>query len=563
VTALVEERRPPDRGVRYFIRNQNAWSWAALGLGIVTLATMIVGTILVLDAFGWTQFCPEQATASDCTSTEPLAAGLTSSGLGMVLRATFLLTLVTVGVAVVSWFRYQTQAAKEATVAGAVLALQGAMLALALGWFRGSDVPRFARNFLDLELLGSNVGFVWSEISGNFGSILMASIPWAINFAALGLIGWLIWRTATSDHPFAEPVRTMVLAGAAFVVIGLVLDLTGQVTGTLSWLRITDRIGEVEWRYPTGYEVDLPNSLTVPFFGRDIDLPNGIRFDGMLQGIGSIIRFAALWFGFGAAAGMLGRWVLRLRKGSGIAAGPVRAAMWMLVAGYAVGVAKGIVATAPIPSFSRGAWNTLILSVSGAAIGFGGGLLLSLFMMSKRAVIRAPARIYINFFRGTPLIWQISFAGIGLAPALRLDLSVYLIAILVLGFNLAAYSAEVYRAGIQSIERGQMEASRTLGLTYLQSLWYVIVPQAIRRVIPPLLNEFVILIKDTSLVSVLGLVAADKELLGVARQIYSDTFDATAWLGAAAGFLIITLPMIRIVTIVERRMRSGLTSVIG
>jgi ABC-type amino acid transport system permease subunit len=121
----------------------------------------------------------------------------------------------------------------------------------------------------------------------------------------------------------------------------------------------------------------------------------------------------------------------------------------------------------------------------------------------------------------------------------------------------------VYRAGIQSLERGQIEASRTLGLSYFQSMRYVIMPQAIRRVIPPLLNEFVILIKDTSLVSVLGLTIAQKELLGIGRDIYSSSFDATAWLGAAAGYLIITLPMIGIVTIVEKRLRSGLTSVIG
>jgi His/Glu/Gln/Arg/opine family amino acid ABC transporter permease subunit len=220
-------------------------------------------------------------------------------------------------------------------------------------------------------------------------------------------------------------------------------------------------------------------------------------------------------------------------------------------------------ASPPLPDFLTGAKNTLILSLAGAAIGFIGGLFLALFTMSKRGVVRAPARLYINFFRGTPLIWQISFAGIGVVPALRLDISPYWVAILVLGLNLAAYSSEVYRAGIQSIERGQMEASRTLGLSYLQSLQYVIVPQAIRRVIPPLLNEFVILIKDTSLVSVLGLALSQKELLGVGRTIYSNTFDATAWLGAAGGFLIITLPMIRIVTIVENRMRSGLTSAIG
>ena len=81
--------------------------------------------------------------------------------------------------------------------------------------------------------------------------------------------------------------------------------------------------------------------------------------------------------------------------------------------------------------------------------------------------------------------------------------------------------------------------------------------------IPPLLNEFVILIKDTSLVSVLGLTIGEKELLGIARDIYGSTYDATAWIGAAIGYLVITIPMIRVVNIIERRLRSGLTSVIG
>jgi polar amino acid transport system permease protein len=139
----------------------------------------------------------------------------------------------------------------------------------------------------------------------------------------------------------------------------------------------------------------------------------------------------------------------------------------------------------------------------------------------------------------------------------------YRVAIAVLGLNLAAYSAEVYRAGIQSLERGQIEAARSLGLSYLQAMRFVVVPQAIRRVIPPLTNEFVILIKDTSLVTVLGLAFFQKELLGAGKDIYSSTANATAFLGSAAGYLIITLPMIRLVTYLERRLRSGLTSVVG
>ena len=213
--------------------------------------------------------------------------------------------------------------------------------------------------------------------------------------------------------------------------------------------------------------------------------------------------------------------------------------------------------------FLRGALNTLILAVTGEGIGIAIGLLLSVFTLSTRAIVRAPARVYINFFRGTPLLWQLSFFSFGIALGLRLNLGPYQIAILVLGLNAGAYSAEIFRAGIQSIERGQFEAARSLGMSYFKALRLVILPQAIRRVIPPLTNEFVILIKDTSLVFVLGLTVAQKELLGVGRDIYSSTFDATAWLGSAAGYLIITIPMIRIVTLVERRLRSGLTSVIG
>lgn len=220
------------------------------------------------------------------------------------------------------------------------------------------------------------------------------------------------------------------------------------------------------------------------------------------------------------------------------------------------------------PRFVNGAKNTVILSVLGGALGMALGLVIALFSMSKRRVVRAPARIYINFFRGTPLIWQLSFAGLGVVTALRLGFfsgtsGPYRVAIAVLALNLAAYSAEVYRAGIQSLERGQIEAARSLGLSYFQAMRFVIVPQAVRRVIPPLTNEFVILIKDTSLVIVLGLAFNQKELLGVGRDIYNSTFNATAWLGSAAGYLIITLPMIRLVTLLERKLRSGLTTVVG
>jgi polar amino acid transport system permease protein len=214
-------------------------------------------------------------------------------------------------------------------------------------------------------------------------------------------------------------------------------------------------------------------------------------------------------------------------------------------------------------AFVHGAVITLFLAFGGEIGGIIIGLTLSVFTLSARRSVRAPARAYINFFRGTPLIWQLLFFYFGLAFAFKLSLSTLQTALIVFSLNTGAYSAEVFRAGIQSIERGQMEAARSLGMTYLQAMRYAIVPQGIRRVIPPLMNEFVILIKDTALITVLGLELGQRDILDVARTGVSDTFNGTFWIGAAAGYLIITLPLIRVVNSVEHRLRSGLTGIVG
>ena len=214
-------------------------------------------------------------------------------------------------------------------------------------------------------------------------------------------------------------------------------------------------------------------------------------------------------------------------------------------------------------SFVAGAKNTVVLAAGGEAFGIVLGLFLAMLILSTRVVVRAPARTYINFFRATPLIWQISFVYFGLVLAVRLPIDVYQVAILVLGLNAGAYSAEIFRAGIQSVERGQIEASRSLGMSYMQAMRYVILPQAVRRVIPPLTNEFIILLKDTSLVYLLGLAPFERELFGVGRDAYSINFNATPYIGTVLGYLAITLPMIRVVTWLEKKLRSGLTGIIG
>jgi His/Glu/Gln/Arg/opine family amino acid ABC transporter permease subunit len=213
-------------------------------------------------------------------------------------------------------------------------------------------------------------------------------------------------------------------------------------------------------------------------------------------------------------------------------------------------------------AFVTGAKNTIFLAVVGEVGGIILGLILAILVLSKRRVVRAPARLYINFFRGTPLIWQLSVFYFGLVLGFRLPISTFQTAMLVFALNTGAYAAEVFRAGIQSIERGQMEAARSLGMSYLEAMRFAIVPQAVRRVIPPLMNEFVILIKDTSLIIVLGLAESEYDLFTTARTGHAATFNATFFVAAAAGYLAVTLPLIRLVNAVERRLRSGLVGVV-
>ena len=213
--------------------------------------------------------------------------------------------------------------------------------------------------------------------------------------------------------------------------------------------------------------------------------------------------------------------------------------------------------------FLRGAKNTMQLATVGEVGGIVLGLLLAVLVISQHRVARAPARLYINFFRGTPLLVQLFFFQYLFLLGFQLSLGTFTIAIIVFILNTAAYASEVFRAGIESIERGQMEAARSLGMSYLQAMRYAIVPQAVRRVIPPLMNEFVILIKDTALISVLGLLAAEQDIFGFARERYSSTGNATFFIGASLAYLVVTLPLIRLVTYVENRLRSGLTGRVG
>ncbi|MGB3681970.1 MAG: amino acid ABC transporter permease [Rubrobacteraceae bacterium] len=193
---------------------------------------------------------------------------------------------------------------------------------------------------------------------------------------------------------------------------------------------------------------------------------------------------------------------------------------------------------------------TLSLALLAEVIGIALGLALSLLKISRSRLLSFPAQIYIDLFRGTPLLIQIIIIYFT-TPLIGLRFtSLFYAGLAALALNSAAYVAEIFRSGIQSIDKGQMEAGRASGLSYAQTMRFIIVPQAFRRVIPPLTNEFVMLIKDTSLVSVIGLA----ELLRAARVLQSATFNGTPLIAAALLYLAICLPLIYLTNILERRL---------
>ena len=193
---------------------------------------------------------------------------------------------------------------------------------------------------------------------------------------------------------------------------------------------------------------------------------------------------------------------------------------------------------------------TVLLAFFAEALGVVLGLVFALLKISRFRILSFPAQLYIDVFRGTPLLVQIIFIYFA-TPLIGLRFeSLFFAGLTALTLNSAAYVAEIFRSGIQSIDRGQMEAGRASGLSYGQTMRYIIVPQAFRRVIPPLTNEFVVIIKDTSIVSVIGL----EELLRAARVLQSATANATPLVVAALIYLAICLPLIYLANGLERRL---------
>ena len=177
------------------------------------------------------------------------------------------------------------------------------------------------------------------------------------------------------------------------------------------------------------------------------------------------------------------------------------------------------------------------------------GILLALVRISKVAVFPKLAEIYIYVMRGTPLMLQIMFIYYGLPLMLNVQISDFPAAILAFVANYAAYFAEIFRGGIQSIPKGQYEGAKVLGFTYRQTMWHIVLPQVVKRVIPPLGNETITLLKDTSLVYILAM----NDLMRVTRAFVQRDFDTMPFLVAAVFYLVCTAILTKILTYVEKR----------
>ncbi len=211
----------------------------------------------------------------------------------------------------------------------------------------------------------------------------------------------------------------------------------------------------------------------------------------------------------------------------------------------------------------NGIWTTILLTIVSFLLVMVFGLLVALCRLSKIGLIRGISTVYVEIIRGIPMLvqlifWYFAFPSMiqGIGEGLNIDAFInykanaVAMAILGLTIGYSAYMSEVYRAGIQSISKGQMEAARSLGMTYIQAMRHVILPQAVRVILPPVGNEFITLLKDSSLVSVVAV--ADMTRRG--REFMAANFiPIQTWVMIALLYLVMTLLAARLVTWLERK----------
>ncbi|MUG83105.1 ABC transporter permease subunit [Staphylococcus aureus] len=204
--------------------------------------------------------------------------------------------------------------------------------------------------------------------------------------------------------------------------------------------------------------------------------------------------------------------------------------------------------------FLKGIKITILISLIGVALGSILGAFVALMKLSKIKIISWIASIYIEILRGTPMLVQVFIVFFGITAALGLDISALVCGIIALVINSSAYIAEIIRAGINAVDKGQMEAARSLGLNYRQTMKSVIMPQAIKNILPALGNEFVTLIKESSIVSTIGV----GEIMFNAQVVQGISFDPfTPLLVAAALYFVLTFVLTRIMNMIEGRLNAS------
>ena len=202
-----------------------------------------------------------------------------------------------------------------------------------------------------------------------------------------------------------------------------------------------------------------------------------------------------------------------------------------------------------VPSVFQGFLMALAIVLVAFPLAIPFGFVLALMRISKSRVLRAVSGFYVNIVRGTPAFLQIYIAFFGL-PLAGVQIPSYPLGVAVMALNSSAYLCEIFRAGIQSIPKGQNEAARSLGMTAAQTMLYVIVPQTFRNVLPTMTSEFILLYKDTSLLAAVGVM----EVVMYAKTIVASTGSITPYIVAALFYLVVTLPLARVVGKLEGRL---------
>lgn len=203
-----------------------------------------------------------------------------------------------------------------------------------------------------------------------------------------------------------------------------------------------------------------------------------------------------------------------------------------------------------LPILLMGAGVTIEITAFSVAIGFFIGLFVGIARISQFKILRIMAAVYADCIRGTPLLIQIFLIYFALPMAIGQRVEPFIAAVAACGINSGAYVSEIFRAGIQAIDVGQMEAGRSLGLTWWQTMRFIILPQAFKNILPPLGNEFIAMLKDSSLVSVIGF----EELTRRGQLIIAQTYGSfEIWMTVAVLYLIMTMAISRIVAFLEKR----------